>query len=142
MKNFINNIIKYFKKKKLIEEKINLTKGEIKLIKLCKGHFSKNKWPPSKISDFIPVFTEMYGWDPLIDNNYDDFLDCLFYALLNIHNKIGEEDLAKIEIKELFREIFKKQNSNNSLESGILKLKSIIAFTKVKNRTDKKIIEL
>jgi len=69
---------------------INLTKIEKDWIKLCKRHFQskypfKGKW----MNTLKPLFIKIYGWNPDEDNNYRDYLNCVFNKLLDIHLKIA-----------------------------------------------------
>jgi len=68
---------------------IHLEKTEKQWIKLCKGHL-KEKYPFAGhwVNTLKPLFTEIYGWNPDEDNNYQDYLRCVFNKLLDIHLKI------------------------------------------------------
>ena len=89
---------------------IQLSKTERDWIKLCKGHF-QSKYPPTGrwVDTLKPLFTKVYGWNPDEDNNYRDYLNCIFNKLLEIQFKI-EDDMSgsNIQIKGVFEAAFYK----------------------------------
>jgi len=89
---------------------INLTMFEKKWIKLCKGHY-REKYPPtgSWVKTAKPLFTEIYGWNPDEDNNYRDYLNCLFNKLLEIHLKIiHDQSGTNLQLRNIFEAAFYK----------------------------------
>ena len=68
---------------------IQISKIEQQWIKMCKGHYQK-KYPFTGrwVNTLKPLFIEIYGYDPDADNNYNDYLNCMFNRLLDIQLKI------------------------------------------------------
>jgi len=89
---------------------IYLTKSEKDIIKLCKGHF-ENEYPFTGMwaNTFKPLFKQIYGWNPDEDNNYADYLNCLFNKLLDIHLKIVDDKSGNnLQLREIFSAAFNK----------------------------------
>ena len=110
---------------------INLNKTEKLLINFCKGRLD-DKYYTNKglIEDIKPLFLEIYGWNPDEDNNYHDFLNCLFNKLLELHYLICDKN----SIKDVFKASFEKRISSKydlPIERGIVELCSIIRFNEV-----------
>ena len=109
---------------------IHLDKGEIKLIKFCKGHYREKydaktgRW----IDSLKIIFEEMYEWSPT--EHYNDFLGCMFNKLLDIHLKIQlDQSGCNQQLKELFDNCFCDRWWNNDklpIERGIVKLCGLI----------------
>ena len=116
--------------------KIVLSTPEKQWILLCKGHF-KNEYPFEKdwVTTFKPLFEEIYGWCPDEDNNYQDYLNCLFNKFLDIFVKINDDQtLSNNLIKEVFDSAFYKRIGNESespIERAIVRLRGLIAINKV-----------
>lgn len=98
-----------------ITKPIPLDKYEVQWIKLCKGHFDKkyNFEDENRIERLKPLFTEIYGWNPDEDNNYRDFLDCIFKKLFSLYLKIHEETSTDLLITEVVSSSFWQRPSNN-----------------------------
>ncbi len=92
-----------------ITKPIKLDKYEIDWIKLCKGHY-KDKYQTNAsnwIDTLKPMFTEVYGWSP--EEHYNDFLDCMFNRLLELHLKIQHDKSGHhAKLKEIFSASFSK----------------------------------
>ena len=91
-------------------EQIQLSDPEKKIILFCKGHlWKKYPWKGEWVKSFKPLFLEIYGWDPDEDNNYGDYLNCLFNKLLELHLKI-QDDMSgnNIQLKSIFESAFHK----------------------------------
>lgn len=89
---------------------IQLEITEKQWIKLCKGHY-KEKYPfTGRWVDYLkPMFTKVYGWNPDEDNNYYDYLNCIFNKLLNIHLKIQHDQSgSNRQLREIFSAAFYK----------------------------------
>lgn len=92
---------------------IELTVPEKKWILLCKGHFHEKypftgKW----VNTLKPLFVEIYGWNPDENNQYYDYLNCLFNKLLDIHLKIGQDYSGdNRQLKDIFQASFSKSFS-------------------------------
>lgn len=115
---------------------INLEKTEKSWIKLCKLHYT-DKYPlkDSWVEYCKPLFTEIYGWNPDEDNNYQDYLNCLFNRLLEIHFKILLDNSGtNLQLREIFSAAFSKSISRTEelpIERAIAALCSIIQFNTV-----------
>ena len=89
---------------------INLSEPEKKWIKLCKGHYKykypyKGQWTKT----MKPLFIEIYGWNPDEDNNYRDYLNCIFNKLLEIHLKIiHDQSGTNLQLRNIFEAAFNK----------------------------------
>ena len=124
MKNKFNKLLRWLK----ITKPIQLNKYEIQWIKLCKGHYKDN--PAYDKSNWIetikPMFNEIYGWNPDEDNNYHDYLNCIFNKLLDIHLKIQDDKSgSNQQLKEIFKQTFYKTfrcESELPIERGISEL--------------------
>lgn len=89
---------------------ITLSKTEKDWIKACKGHF-KSKYPSQGewTETLKPLFTEIYGWNPDADNNYRDYLNCLFNKLLEIHLMIVDDQSgSNLQMRGIFEAAFYK----------------------------------
>lgn len=112
--------------------KINLSKEEVKWIKLCKGHYDeKYSFPDktSRIEKLKPLYEEIYGWSPY--DHYYDFLSCMFDILFNIYMKIRNDGSGTDrELKEIIGASFSHFPYDYELpiERVIAKLCSVIAF--------------
>lgn len=79
-------------------------------IKICKGHYrtkypSKGEWTETLKKPFIGV----YGWNPDEDNNYRDYLNCIFNKLLEIHLKISDDRSGtNLQLRNIFETAFYK----------------------------------
>lgn len=110
---------------------IELNKYEKKWILLCKGHF-KTKYPyqGSWVKTLKPLFTEIYGWNPDEDNNYGDYLNCLFNKLLEIHLKIiHDQSGSNLQLRGIFEAAFYKGISRTEdlpIERAIAELCGLI----------------
>ena len=116
--------------------KIVLSRNDKRWVLLCKSHFEHDfKLNETWLNKFKPLFNEIYGWDPDEDENYQDFLNCLFNKLLDIFMVINDDQsLNNTLLKDLFDAAFyiRPGLSNDSpLERTILKLRSLIAHNTV-----------
>lgn len=115
---------------------IQLDKGEKQWINLLKNRLN-DKYPFTKdwITTIKPMFTELYGWNPDEDNNYYDYLDCLFNRLLGIYLKIQyDESGSNNELKGIFNASFSKRPSNEHelpIERAISHLCGLIGWNTV-----------
>jgi hypothetical protein len=92
---------------------IQLDFNEKLWIKLCKGHL-KDKYPFTGrwIDTLKPLFTEIYGWNPDEDKNYQDYLNCIFNKLFDIHLKIVYDmSGTNLQIRNIFNAAFNKSIS-------------------------------
>jgi len=110
---------------------INLTKIEKDWIKLCKGHY-KSKYPfKGEWTETIKtMFIEIYGWNPDEDNNYRNYLDCVFNKLLKIHLKIqNDKSGTNLQLRGIFEAAFYKgicRDQELPIERAIAKLCGLI----------------
>lgn len=110
---------------------INLSKFEKQWIKICKGHF-KSKYPytGSWVNTLKPLFTEIYGWNPDEDNNYRDYLNCIFNKLLELHLKIMvDESGTNLQLRGIFEAAFYKgicRDEDLPIERAIAELCGLI----------------
>lgn len=110
---------------------IQLTKYEKQWIKLCKLHYRdeysyKGQW--TKIMK--PLFIEIYGWNPDEDNNYRDYLNCVFNKLLEIYLKIQDDRSGNnVQLRGIFGAAFYKgisRNQRRPIERAIAELCGLI----------------
>jgi len=93
-----------------ITKPISLTESEVQWIKLCKLHYRllyplTGRW----VDTLKPLFTEIYGWNPDEDQNYKDYLNCIFDKLLTIHLKIVDDKSGNnVQIRGIFSASFYK----------------------------------
>lgn len=127
---------------------IELDKNEKRWILLIKGQLDENEYPyKGKFIDIMKkMFFEIYGWNPDEDNNYHDYLRCIFNKLLDIHIKISDDKSSNNnQIKEIFKASFYKGISNDSelpIERAVEELCGIIQGTSVLNSDGTKRFEL
>lgn len=115
---------------------IELSNTDKRWIKLCKGHYkTQYPWQGEWVITIKPLFTELYGWNPDEDNNYHDYLNCLFNRLFDLYLKIQfDQSGHNQEIKNLFASSFYKTISNESelpIERAIHTLCGLIQFNQV-----------
>ena len=94
---------------------INLSNTEKQWIKLCKGHY-QNRCPYTGrwVDTLKPLFTEIYGWNPNEDGNYDNYLNCIFNKLLEIHLKIvHDQSGSNRQLFDIFGAAFYKSTHRN-----------------------------
>ena len=110
---------------------IQLSKTEKQWIKICKGHY-KDKYPYKGewTESLKPLFVEIYGWNPDEDNNYRDYLNCVFNKLLEIHLKI-QDDMSgtNLQMRGVFEAAFYKgicRNQELPIERAIAELCGLI----------------
>ena len=110
---------------------IILTENEKQWIRFCKGNLvdyplKQGGW----IENLIPLFTKVYGWNPLEDNNYDDYLRVIFSRLLDLYLKIKESwSDENGQLKDIFYASFYKgfaYNQESPIERAICKLCGLI----------------
>jgi hypothetical protein len=115
---------------------IKLTDAEKQIIRCCKGH-DEYKYPftGSWVNNLKPLFFEIYGWNPDEDNNYNDYLNCMFNKLLDIHSKIIDDNSGNnIQIKGVFNAAFSKSISRDDelpIERAISELCGLIQCNQV-----------
>ena len=100
-------------------------------IKLCKGHFKeKYPWQGEWTETLKQLFVVVYGWNPDEDNNYHDFLNCMFNKLFDIHLKIQDDQSGtNLQIREIFNAAFHKglvRNQDLPIERAIAELCGLI----------------
>jgi len=111
---------------------IQLTKSEKDWIKICKGHYFKTKypWQGEWTATLKPLFVKVYGWNPDEDNNYQDYLNCLFNKLLEIHLKIiDDRSGTNMQMRGIFEAAFTKgicREQELPIERAIAELCGII----------------
>lgn len=127
---------------------IELDKIEKRWILLIKGQLDENEYPyKGKFIDIMKkMFIEIYRWNPDEDNNYHDYLRCIFNKLLDIHTKISDDKSScNNQLKEIFKTSFYKSISNDSelpIERAVEELCGIIQGTTVLNTDGTKRFEL
>jgi len=110
---------------------ITLSEPERQWIKLCKGHY-KDVYPytGSWVRTLKPLFTEIYGWNPNEDNNYRDYLNCIFNKLLEIHLKIQDDRSGNnVQMRGIFEAAFYKgisRTERRPIERAIAELCGLI----------------
>lgn len=111
---------------------IELSKNEKTLILICKGHL-KDKYPStgSWSKTLSPFCLELFGWDANEDNNYNDYLNGIFYYLLKLYLKIelNQSGDSIYYLLEIFNATFNKTISNDEelpIERAISKLCGLI----------------
>ena len=115
---------------------IQLGKTDKQWIKMCKLHY-QDKYPRtgSWVNNLKPLFTEIYGWNPDEDKNYNDYLNCIFNRLLELYLKIAEDRSGNNrELRLIFDAAFSKSISREEelpIERAIAELCSIIQFNTV-----------
>lgn len=111
---------------------IPLSNQEKKWIKLFKFHYkdvypSKGEWTET----MKPLFNEIYGWDA--DEFYNDYLNCMFSKLLELHRKVAEEYHYERELEEVFKYSFAPYlhiNQSKPIERAIARLCGCIGNTR------------
>lgn len=95
---------------------IELDNNEKHWILLIKGQLVDEYSYKGKFIDIMKkMFIEKYGWNPDKDNNYHDYLRCIFNKLLDIHIKISDDKSeSNNQLKEIFKACFYKGISNDS----------------------------
>jgi hypothetical protein len=117
---------------------IQLDQYEKQWILLCKGHLQE-KYPFTGewYNTLKPLFIEIYGWNPDEDNNYKDYLQCIFSKLLDLYLKIKDKwSSENAQLKEIFNSAFYKSFINESelpIERAINKICGLIQCVKVIN---------
>lgn len=132
-----NNYFKMFLRMVGLTKPINLSKNEIRIIKLCKLHYREGsgtkdagKYPSTGEWTEImkPLFNEIYGWNA---NEFPaDYLDCLFQKLLSIwlkikHDKSGSDQ----QLRNIFRASFSRgiaRGQEKPIERAIAELCGLI----------------
>jgi hypothetical protein len=123
---------------------IELSATEKKWILLCKGHF-RDQYPymGQWTETLKPYFIEVYGWNPDEDNNYPDYLNCLFNKLLGIHLKIQDDQSGtNLQIRGIFEAAFCKdfiRDQELPIERAIAELCGLLqGNTVVTNKGEKR----
>lgn len=116
---------------------IQLTDYEKNWIKLCKGRLQETypfagRW----IDTLKPLFTEIYGWNPNEDHNYDNYLNCIFNKLLDIYLKIADDKSGNNnELRSIFSAAFYKSSywreDDLPVERAISKLCGLIQGNRI-----------
>lgn len=95
---------------------IELDQYERQWIKFCKLHY-KDKYFDLKgswVNMLKPLFIEHYGYNPDEDNNYHDYLNCIFNKLLQVYHKIKDTtypEQNEREMRDIFEASFYKRPS-------------------------------
>jgi hypothetical protein len=115
---------------------IQLSIPEKDLIKFCKLHFlEKYPFTGSWVNTIKPLFTKIYGWNPDEDNNYHDYLNCIFNKLLDIHLKIlYDQSGSNLQLRRIFEASFSKSISREDelpIERAISELCALIQNNQV-----------
>jgi len=137
MKKYINKMKKYIDK--INNKPIKLSKYEVTWIKLFKYHYKQKNGHLSSWTEIMkPIFIEIYGWNPDEDNNYRNYLRCMFHKLIDIHLKIKQDHSGtNLQIKEIISASFEKSISNDNkepIERVINAIISQISNTKYLNK--------
>ena len=86
--NMLKRIVRFLG----ITKPIHLDRYEKKWIKMCKLHYKdKYSMTESWVERLKSLFIEIYGYNPDEDNNYNDYLNCIFMRLLNLYLKIADD---------------------------------------------------
>lgn len=110
---------------------ILLTRIEKDWIYLCKGHY-KDIYPyqGSWVRTLKPLFVEIYGWNPSEDNNYKDYLNCIFNKLLELYLKIQDDRSGNnVQLRGIFEAAFYKgisRTERRPIERAIAELCGLI----------------
>lgn len=126
---------------------ITLDRNEKKWILLCKGQL-REKYPFKGYwhETLKPLFTEIYGWNPDEDNNYHDYLNCIFSKLLDTYLKIKDDwSDENAQIKEIFGAAFYKGISCDEelpIERALHKICGLIQCNAIINPDGSKRYEL
>ncbi len=115
---------------------INLEETDKQWIKLCKGHYQKEiPYRGSWVETLKPLFTKLYGWCPDEDDNYSDYLNTMFYRLLELHLKIVDDKSGiNIQMRGIFNAAFYKginRTEELPIERSIAELCSLIQSNQV-----------
>jgi hypothetical protein len=117
---------------------IQLSDNDKKWIKLCKLHYA-DKYPSTGewTNTLKPLFIEIYGYNPDEDDNYHDYLNCIFNKLFDVYNKIKEEGHSERELKELFEAAFYERfhiNQELPIERTIARLCGLIQINTFRDK--------
>ena len=115
---------------------INLTNSEKDWIKLCKGHYeSKYPFQGKWVGTLKLLFTKIYGWNPDENNNYRDYLNCIFNKLLELYLKIADDQSGNNrELRGIFEAAFYKgivRTDDLPIERAIAELCGLIRRNRV-----------
>lgn len=113
----------------------HLNESDLVWINLCKFKLmDKYPWRNTWLNTIEPLFLDRYGWDPLVDGNYSDYMNTLFKKLLGLYMKIRDEEISNTGLKEIFEASFSKRISNSAelpIERAINVLCNLIQFTPI-----------
>jgi len=123
---------------------INLTNPEKDWIKLCKGHYtSKYPFQGKWVETLKPLFTKIYGWNPN-DDNYRDYLNCMFNKLLELYLKIADDQSGNnIQLRGIFEAAFYKgivRTDDLPIERAISELCGLISRNRVLSDSEERYI--
>lgn len=131
---------------------IELTKVEKTIIKFCKGFTVTfpgiDSSKPSPLMNnkmgmqgatwaekFKPLFVQIYGWGPPEDDDYQDYLNCLFQKLFEIYLKIqNDKSGTNLFLRNIFDAAFRKSISREEdlpIERAISALCGLIQMNEV-----------
>ena len=103
---------------RLVNKPIELSKYEVTWIKLFKYHYQDEpygKLTGSWITTMLPIFIKIYGYDPDENNNYNDYLKCMFNKLIEIYFKINDDRSGhNYQLKDIISASFHPSISNDS----------------------------
>ena len=118
-KYIVNKFLQFIR----IIKPIYLSKTDIKWIKMCKLHYFEGGTNPESgkysykgnwTESLKPLFIEIYGWNPDEDNNYHDYLNCVFNKLLDIYLKIQlDQSRNNHQLRGLFSATFYRSISRD-----------------------------
>jgi len=122
---------------------IHLEPTEKRWIKLCKLHY-EDKYPMtgSWVNTLKPMFIEIYGWNPDEDNNYRDYLNCIFNKLFDIYLKIADDRSGNNNhLRSIFSAAFYKSISRMDelpIERSISELCGLIQCNTVRENEEQR----
>lgn len=117
---------------------INLSETDREWIKLCKGHLqAKYPFTGKWANTLKPLFNDIYGWHPDDGDNYYQYLNVMFFKLLEIYQIIADDNTnLKNQMRGLFEDVFYKSVSRQDelpVERGIASLCALIQGNRVLN---------
>lgn len=125
---------------------IEIDKHEKQWVLLIKGRHDKYPTKGKWVNILKPLFTEIYGWNPDEDNNYNDYLRGIFNKLLDLFLKIKDNwSDENGQLKQVFGASFNKSYSREDelpIERAISELCGLIQTTSVLDSNKNKRFEL
>ena len=136
IKDLIPQIVVAIEEYNKLRIPIELTESEKLWILLCKGQL-KTMYPfkSSWIETLKGLFIELYSWNPDEDNNYHDYLNCIFRKLMDLQLKINDDASgSNNQLYDIFNSsFFKKIGREDELpiERAIASICSLIQNNQV-----------